>query len=395
MSVPGFDITNDLYLTSYVGRGLLARYEGGLVDFATGELIEEAVSNTVVVGGNNVSIAALQAGKEDKFNKGVASGYASLDATVRVPAAQLENVGATTAVTALAADKEDKSNKGIAGGYASLDGTGDVPATQLGNVVTATAKGSILAGNGSAPTPLAAGTNNQVLMADSTAATGLAYKAVDHVNLTNKGTNTHAQIDAFIASKGQNNGLATLDSAGRVPLAQLANLSAAYPVPVFAGFTNLITTDGVTGNTFIQGPGDGNTSGDVPFTEFDFASVGINSVSVPRPLAPTSAVTFDGINSKCTVNVAGQYLHCINVSTYGPGTTARWGVTLYCDGKIVAASNKLVYASDDGMNDRISISATVLVNAASVFEVRLRLTNNDSNLSILGCSWCCTQMSEN
>jgi peptidoglycan hydrolase CwlO-like protein len=34
------------------------------------------------------------------------------------------------------AGKEDKANKGLPNGYASLDGSGNIPATQLGNVVT-------------------------------------------------------------------------------------------------------------------------------------------------------------------------------------------------------------------------------------------------------------------
>ncbi|ELR16992.1 uncharacterized protein ACA1_304340 [Acanthamoeba castellanii str. Neff] len=360
-----YDVNGDLYLTDMAGSGLMAKYGDGRVAIATSQVIEDAVGGTVVIGDNAT-------GKEDKFNKGVAS----LDGNIRVPTAQLENVGGTTAVTNLGSTKEDKSSKGVINGYASLDGTAQVPSNQLGNVARATAKGTFLVGNGSTPTAQAAGATHQALIADTTT-----------------GTNTHAQIDAFVSSKGQPNGLATLDSNGRVPLAQLANLSASYPQPVFAGFSGAITTNGSTGNTFIQAPGDGGTSGDLSFINFDFVSIGVNSVSVPRPQAPTSAVTFDAVNSKCTVNVAGEYLHTINVNTTGPGGTARWGVTLYCDDKIVSAFNKIVYAADDGMGDRISFSATVPVNAGNVFDVRLRLSNNNTNLNIIGCSWFCTQLS--
>ena len=36
-------------------------------------------------------------------------------------------------------------------------------------------------------------------------------QTIDHVNLSNKGSNTHAQIDTFILSKNQATGLAGLD----------------------------------------------------------------------------------------------------------------------------------------------------------------------------------------
>ena len=49
-----------------------------------------------------------------------------------------------------------------------------------------------------------------------------------HTSLTDIGTNTHPQIDTFIASKGQNNGLATLDSGGKVPFAQLPSTLMIY-----------------------------------------------------------------------------------------------------------------------------------------------------------------------
>jgi len=45
--------------------------------------------------------------------------------------------------------------------------------------------------------------------------------AIDHQSISGSGTNDHTAIDAFIASKGMNDGLASLDSSGKVPLSQL------------------------------------------------------------------------------------------------------------------------------------------------------------------------------
>ncbi|QPB44471.1 hypothetical protein [Medusavirus stheno T3] len=120
------------------------------------------------------------------------------------------------------------ASKAVASGLASLDGTGQVPAAQLGNAYAPpTTKGILTTGDGTTATTLTAGTNNQVLTADSTTVTGLAYKQVDHVNLANKGTNTHAQLDAFVASKSQAGGIAPLDGTSKVPPANIPSATTA------------------------------------------------------------------------------------------------------------------------------------------------------------------------
>jgi hypothetical protein len=67
-------------------------------------------------------------------------------------------------------------------------------------------------------------------MADATQHLGLRYAHVDHGHLVNKGKNTHAQIDNFMASKGAPSGIATLDAYGDIPATQLDNVGI---VPAF------------------------------------------------------------------------------------------------------------------------------------------------------------------
>ena len=60
--------------------------------------------------------------------------------------------------------------------------------------------------------------NGQILSYDGTNWVNTTPSAgvTDHTLLSNIGTNTHAQIDTFINSKGQGNGIAPLDSGGKL-----------------------------------------------------------------------------------------------------------------------------------------------------------------------------------
>lgn len=71
---------------------------------------------------------------------------------------------------------------------------------------------------------------------------------IDHTDLSNIGTNTHAQIDTFIASKGSANGLAELDAAGKVPATQLPSSIMEYKGTWNASTNTPTLADGDTDN---------------------------------------------------------------------------------------------------------------------------------------------------
>lgn len=68
-----------------------------------------------------------------------------------------------------------------------------------------------------------------------------------HTALTDIGSNTHAQIDTFISSKGANSGLAMLDSGGKVPYSELPSSIMSY-LGTWSAATNTPTLADGTGD---------------------------------------------------------------------------------------------------------------------------------------------------
>lgn len=187
-------------------------------------LVGLSVQNSAVVSTDSLltALGKLQGqinAREEVIKKGAANGYASLDGTGKVPAAQLPS-GITDVLTGfvtganssiLATDtilsafqkvqgqinaRESVSQKGIAGGYAALDNGGKVPSAQLPSSIT-----NVLTG-------FATGANSTVLATDT------ILSALQKVQ---------GQINAReeVAKKGVANGYAALDATGKVPAAQL------------------------------------------------------------------------------------------------------------------------------------------------------------------------------
>jgi hypothetical protein len=79
---------------------------------------------------------------------------------------------------------------------------------------------------------------------------------IDHVNLANKGTNTHAQVDTFVASKAAASGLASLDASSKVVQEPASKGAASGIAPLDTGSkvpTVNLGGAGASGSNFLRG----------------------------------------------------------------------------------------------------------------------------------------------
>jgi hypothetical protein len=288
----------------------------------------------------------------------------------------VRKAGGTT--TNVAAFDTFVNSKGAASGLATLDGAGQVPTAQLGNAYAPpVTKGILTTGNGSTSATLAPGTDKQVLTADPTAATGLAYKQVDHADLTNKGANTHAQIDAFVTSKGQASGLATLDSASKVPAAQLPAPTLTLPGALIGATRarqTVLGTDAAK-NIFDDGVTYCTAIGTKALRDFqtDNVTLGINTAVGDAALLTLTA----GFNNTAVGAAAGNNLTTGNNNTflgYNANTSVAddisdsialgSGAVVDADGQL-AIPTTVTHAKADGLATAADGAGTLLAVDAS------------------------------
>jgi hypothetical protein len=178
----------------------------------------------------NTALAA----KEIVANKGVVNGYAALDGTGKVPAAQLPAFQSPLGFTA-----ENTANKGVANGYPSLGATGTVPAAQLPPFQSPLGFTAENAAN--------KGTSNGYAGLDGTGKVPAGQLPPFQSPLGFTAENT--------ANKGVANGYASLDGTGKVPSAQL-------PASSGGGGPVLLTDTGSSGTAYAASPA-GCAAGDL------------------------------------------------------------------------------------------------------------------------------------
>jgi hypothetical protein len=217
-------------------------------------------TNTHAQVDTHLAASAPHGGHEATANKGQASGYCPLDASVLVP---LANIPAT--LTGKNADQVDGCHAGVAANdvfkILAAIASGDIfyvnatpniarlakgtdgqvlklvsgfpawqtegggtshellSATHTDSLAGTVVRGDVIIGNATPKwSRLALGTAGKVIRSDGT---DPSWAQLAHGDLSGIGTNTHAQVDTFIASKGAASGLCDLDAGSKVAAARM------------------------------------------------------------------------------------------------------------------------------------------------------------------------------
>lgn len=217
-----------------------------------------------------------------------------------------------------------------------------------------------------------------------------------HTSLTDIGTNTHAQIDTFIASKGNANGLATLDAGGKVPVSQLPNSIMQYQGAWNATTNTPTLADGTgdAGDVYITNvAGTQNLgSGSITFEIGDWViyngtiwQKSDSSDAVASVFGRTGAVTAqsgDYNSSQVTENTNLYFTNTRAIGATLTGYTATNG-TISATDTILQAIQKLGYdkhvAVTLGTANGLSLSTQALSLGLSSTSTTGALSNTDWN----------------
>jgi hypothetical protein len=214
--------------------------------------------------------------------------------------------------------------------------------------------------------------NNQGLIYNSSTSTWVNQQ-IDHTTLANIGTNTHAQIDSFIASKSNANGLAALDSNGQLVLSQIPSI-ALTTVNVVATIAERNALTGILTGDVVIVTGDPISSNDGSYiyngTGWSTLSVYIQPTNLSSLTDVSEGTLADGnlLEYSASLGKWTNYIFTGNTSitTLGAVTTGTWNAG------VIGSSYGGTGVNNSG--NTITIGGSVTVSGA--YTTTLNVTGN-------------------
>lgn len=272
-----------------------------------------------------------------------------------------------------------------AGQYAVMAGTvnargiiTEVHEASIGPALGLANKGDLATNDGSGVEILPVGTDGMVLMADSAQSSGLVYDFVDHNDLLNKGTNSHADIDAHIANTSNPH---------NVTIAQVSPLTTKGDVLAYgSSSTRLpIGTDGqllTADSTQTLGMAWKTPKSDIYLAARTPTTVTSNILNGWTTVAKDSASTFNGQTFTVPAGGAGQYRIAaqIPITSTGASTTINLQLSAYVNGSAITHGHSIFPTY--GQPYIQTMTAFRQINLSDGDQVDIRLFNLASPLSL-------------